>query len=125
MTQPTPRRRGRPPTKKATIEAAQALLEGLLRSPKTRAGLIAAVAPGLSRNYVYGFLSEQVRTGRVTVLKTMDPPQYQMTEYIVIEKPRSSEFPLWLDPRAIPVSVRRDVYIDGKLVQQHQMKGEQ
>lgn len=125
MTEPTPRRRGRPHTKKATVEAAQALLEGLLRSPKTRAGLIAVVAPGLSRNFVFGYLAEQIRTGRVTVLKTMDPPQYQMTEYTVIEKPRESAFPSWLEPREIPASLRRDVYIDGKLVQQHQVKGEQ
>jgi hypothetical protein len=121
----TPKRRGRPPTKRSKIEAAQALLEGLLRSPKTRNGLIAAVSPGLSKNFVFGWLSDQIRIGKVTVLKTMDPPQYQMTSYVVIEQPRESDFPSWLDPRSVPVGINRQVFIDAKLVHAHQVKGDQ
>lgn len=118
-------KRGRPPTKKETLEKASRLLEGLLRSPKTRPGLIAAVAPGLSKNFVFGWLTEAIRTGRVTVLKTHELPQYQLTEYVVIEKPKEGGYPAWLDPRVIPPCVDRQVHIDGKRVQRFEIKGEQ
>jgi hypothetical protein len=121
----TQKRRGRPPTKKSKLEEANRLLEGLLRSPKTRNGLIAAVAPGLSKNYVYGWITEQIRTGRVTPLKASDPPMYQMTEYVVIERPLQSEFPMWLEPRVIPPCSDRQVHIDGRRVQRFEIKGEQ
>jgi hypothetical protein len=117
--------RKRGPTKRERVEAAYRVLDSLLRSPKTRAGLIAAVADTMSKNFVYGYLSQQIHTGAVTVLKASDPPLYQMTEYVVIEKPKASVFPGWLEPRALPTSTQRLVHIDGKLVQQHVIRGEQ
>lgn len=117
------RRRG--PSRKEKVEAAYRILDSLLRSPKTREGLIAAVSDTMTKNFVFGYLAERMRTGMVTVLKTGDRPLYQMTEYVVIEKPAPSEFPAWLDPRHIPTGMSRHVYIDGKLVQRHIIRGEQ
>lgn len=117
--------RKRAPTKREKVEAAQRVLDGLLRSPKTRPGLIAAVSDTMSKNFVYGHLAERIRTGKVTVLKTGAEPMYQMTEFIVIEQPRESDWPSWLEPRSIPLCVQRHVYIDGQLVQRHSVKGQQ
>lgn len=118
------RRRG--PTRKERVASATRLLDGLLRSPKSREGLVAAVAShGVSKNFVFGFLAERMRTGVVTPLKAGDTPLYQRTEFVVIEKPAESEYPPWLDPRTIPVATHRHVHIDGRLVQRHEIKGEQ
>lgn len=117
--------RVRGPSRREKVEAAYRVLDSLLRSPKTRAGLIAAVAPEMTKNFVFGYLAERMRIGKVTPLKTCDPLQYVMTEFIVIEKPTPSDFPAWLEPRVIPAGTQRQVFIDGKLVQQHAIKGEQ
>jgi hypothetical protein len=102
--------------------AAGRLLTALLRSPKTRPGLIAAVAEhGVTRNFVYGWLSEQIRTGLVTVHKSSKTPLYQMTAAIVVEQPADSQFPAWLEPRVVPNSVDRRVYIDGLLVKKPEL----
>lgn len=117
------RRRDGPSRKEKAAEASR-LLSGLLRSPKTRPGLIAAVAShGVTKHFVYGILTEWVRTGLVTVLKSGAQPTYQLTEHVVIEQPAESPFPGWMDPRNLPPSSSRAVYIDARLVQKHAMKG--
>jgi hypothetical protein len=93
------------------------MLMALLRTPKTRAGLIAAVeADGITKNFVYGFLSQSQREGTVTQLKSMNPVQYQATEFIVVERPAERVFPTWLEPRSLPTSIGRRTYIDGVAV---------
>jgi hypothetical protein len=115
-------RRRNGPTRKERRERAEALLKALLRTPKTRAGLIAAAITqeGITKNFVYGWLTEASRTGIVTMLKSTNPVQYQLTSHIVIEKPAEGFFPTWLEPRDLPSVDRRRIYIDGKAVQQLQ-----
>jgi hypothetical protein len=115
-------RRRTGPTRKERRERAETLLLGLLKTPKTRAGLIAAAItnPGITRNFVYGWLSEAGRTGLVAMLKSTNPVQYQRTDCVVAEKPAESGFPPWLEPRVLPNVDRRRVFIDGKAVNHFQ-----
>jgi hypothetical protein len=94
------------------------MLLALLRTPKTRAGLIAAAASsGVTKNFVYGFLSQQQREGVVTMLRSTNPVQYQATDAIVVEKPSEGlGFPSWLEPRVLPQACGRHTYIDGRSV---------
>jgi hypothetical protein len=105
-----------PVSRREFARKANALLLGLLRTPKTRAGLIAALSGGLGRNYVYGWLSERVRDGTIVELKTCKPPAYQVATAVIFEQPAPSMYPAWLDPRALPLSERKHNYIDGKPV---------
>ena len=103
--------------KRKAIEQAKLILSRLLRNPKSRTGLIAAVrSEYVSRNFVYGWLTEECRTGRVTVLKTGHTLTYQLTSCIPREAPVQSPFPAWLDPRALPLSDVRRVFLDGREV---------
>lgn len=87
----------------------------LLRTPKTRAGLIAAVASKVSRNYVYGWLSERRADGTVTVLKSAGKdPLYQITTCVVIETASAGVFPSWMEPRCLPMAQGRDVFVNGR-----------
>jgi hypothetical protein len=107
------------PTRKERRAALERLLKGLLRTPKTRAGLIAAAtAQGVTKNFVFGWLSDADRNGAVTKLKSTNPVQYQLTNEIVLERPAASGWPLWLEPRTLPLADRRRVFIDGRAVQQ-------
>lgn len=109
--------RQRPDSKAGRLRAADKLLRRLLRTPKTRAGLIAAVtvASKVSRNFVYGWLSENTRNGTVTVLKgTGRQPAFQISEHVVVEVAAEGAFPSWLEPRALPVALGREVFISGR-----------
>lgn len=110
-------RRSNGPTRKERRASAEAMLLALLRTPKTRAGLIAAAATsGVTKNFVYGFLSQMQREGVVTQLKSTNPVQYQASESIVVEKPAESLWPTWLELRVLPPSCGRRTYIDGQPV---------
>lgn len=112
-------RRRTGPTRAERRAALEQLLLALLRTPKTRAGLIAAAKAqdeGATANFVYGWISDTTRTGVVTMLKSMNPVQYQVTASILVEKPARSEWPEWLEPRRLPVADRRRVYLDGSAV---------
>lgn len=103
--------------RKKAVEGAKYTLTCLLRNPKSRAGLIAAVRSELiGRNFVYGWLTEECRAGRVTVLKAGHSVTYQLTSCIPRESPVPSPYPNWLDPRALPLSDTRHVYLDGREV---------
>lgn len=103
-----------PNSKAGQIRHAERTLRSLLRTPKTRAGLIAAVSKGhITKNFVFGWLSEHVRDGLVTELKSGSAPMYQITSAIVVEQPKVGGYPEWLEPRHVPVSISRTVYIDG------------
>lgn len=105
----------KPDPKTVRAREADKLLRRLLRTPKTRAGLIAAVATHkVSGNFVYGWLSENQRNGTVTVLKSSGRQfQYQISEHVVIETAAPGQYPSWLEPRTLPVASARRVFIDG------------
>jgi hypothetical protein len=105
----------KPDSRTVRAREADKLLRRLLRTPKTRAGLIAAVASHkVSGNFVYGWLSENQRNGTVTVLKSSGRLfQYQISEHVVIETAAPGTYPSWLEPRALPVAAARRVFIDG------------
>jgi len=102
-----------PPSKRAVVRGAERVLLQLLRTPKTRSGLVAAVQMKVSRNFVFGWLTEQCRSGRVVMLKSAATRMYQLSGGVVIEKPTEGLYPPWLEPRALPVAVSRRVFIDG------------
>lgn len=107
----------KPDSKAGQLRQANKVLAALLRTPKTRTGLCAAVTKGsISRNFVYGWLAERRRDGTVTTLKSGSSVMYQITAHIVSEVPVVSDYPSWLDPRALPTAASRDVYVNGKLV---------
>lgn len=112
-----------PTSKAGQLRAAEKTLRGLLRTPKTRNGLVAAVCKGhISRNFVYGWLAERRRDGTVTTLKSGVTVAYQITAHVVIEVPKESVYPTWLDPRALPMAASRAIHIDGKIVEQKEVK---
>ncbi len=106
--------KGKPGSRRTAVREAEALLNRLLRTPKTRAGLIAAVAGArISRNYIFGWLTEQCRTGKVVVLKSAAAPMYLLSGHVVIEQPTAGAFPTWMEPRHLPIAGARRVYISG------------
>lgn len=108
--------RANPNSKAGQLRQAERTLRLLLKTPKTRGGLIAAVAKGhVSRNFVFGWLAERRRDGTVTTHKSSGIVMYQIVEQEVKEVPKESPYPVWLDPRSLPVADGRAVYINGKL----------
>lgn len=107
----------KPPSKAEQIRQAEKVLLSLLRTPKTRAGLVAAVkSKTISRNYVFGFLSEGRRNGTLITHKSGAAVMFQVAPAVVEEKPVASEFPSWLDPRTLPVATGRIVVVDGVVI---------
>lgn len=106
-----------PTSRRQIAKQAEQTLNALLRTPKTRDGLIAAVSGNsITRNFVYGWLSNQVRVGSVTVHKSSDPFTYQLTVHTYTETPGEGVFPVWLEPRWLPTATPGRVYIDGRAV---------
>lgn len=104
-----------PDSKASRIRRAKALLEALLRAPKTRNGLIAASATkGVTSNFVYGWLSNALRTGFVVAHKSTEPLTYQLASTAATERPREGLYPAWLEPRALPPFTSRTAYLDGE-----------
>lgn len=88
---------------------------GLLRSPKTRAGLIAAVASmGLSRRFVIGWLTAAEQAGRIVALQSSvgGAPLYQAARETHDERLQPSPYPAWLCPShaPLPPTTGRRVY---------------
>lgn len=107
----------KPPSRRSASRKADSLLSGLLRTPKTRPGLVAAVInTGVGKHFVYGWLADQLRTGKVAALKSSRPVSYQMAALALQEKPTEGKYPTWLEPRFLPVSSTRKTYLDGKAV---------
>lgn len=92
------------------------ILKALLKTPKTRPGLIAAVEGRVSRNFVYGWISASLRNGTLTALKSTAHKMYQVSRYVFTEASVGSIYPAWLDPRSLPLIVARRIYVDGKPV---------
>lgn len=107
----------KPPSKASQLRQAVRTLKALLRTPKTRPGLIAAVTnSAISRNFIFGWLAEGRRDGTLTVHKSAGVLMYQVAEVIINEIPSGSAYPSWLDPRALPISTGRTVVVDGKTI---------
>lgn len=101
----------------AQIRQAESTLRSLLRTPKSRPGLIAAVVKGkISRNYIFGWLAERRRDGTLTVHKSSGALMYQIAVYGVSETPIESIYPRWLDPRHLPTAHSRVVVVDGVVI---------
>lgn len=107
----------KPPSKAAQLRQAEKVLLSLLRTPKTRQGLVAAVkTKTISRHYVFGFLAEGRRTGEIVALQSGRQTTYQVSKPCVEEKPVASEYPSWLDPRSLPTSAARAVFVAGVVI---------
>jgi len=110
----------KPVSKAAELRQTNRMLMALLKTPKTRAGLIAATATTLtgtiSKNFIYGWLSEGKRNGTLTVLKTRNSLTYCVATKVVQEVAQEGVFPPWLDPRVLPMSCDRRAYLDGKRI---------
>ena len=101
----------------AAIRKAERTLSILLRTPKTREGLIAAVtSEKVSRRFIFGWLAEQVRTGNVSRLNSGHSVAYQVRGTFITEPTRVGNYPTWLEPRALPTVRSGSVFIDGTLV---------
>lgn len=101
----------------AQVRQAEKTLLGLLRTPKSRPGLIAAVVKGkISRNYIFGWLAERRRDGTLTVHKSSGAVMYQIAVHGVSETPIESVYPRWLDPRSLPTAASRVVVVDGIVI---------
>lgn len=114
------------------IQAADRLLMGLLRTPKTRNGLIAAATSlrsegveQLSRNFVFGWISEKVRDGTlsrstVSVGGSKTTCIYQLaTCFGATIEIKPSEYPSWLEPRGLPATSSRTIHTDEYIVSIH------
>lgn len=96
------------------VRQVESMLRALLRTPKTRSGLVAAaVSRGVSKNFVYGWLASHRTDGTVAELKSMRTTMYQMADQAVFEVPVEGQYPSWLEPRVLPMSGARRVFIDG------------
>lgn len=97
---------------------AERILRTLLKTPKTRSGLIAAVHDKgfISKHFVYGWIATRRRDGTVVMLKSMGELWYQLAPTTVVEVPKESVYPSWLDPRALPDAKGRLLVVDGEVV---------
>ena len=103
-----------PNSRAAQVRRAETVLTRLLKTPKTRNGLVAAVtSKRISRNFVFGWLANQVVSGGVVKLKSGATVTYQIKGTVILENPALSGFPTWLDPRTLPLVSERKVFIDG------------
>lgn len=107
-----------PDSRRGQVRHAEAVLNSLLRTPKTRGGLIAATSGRkINKHFVFGWLTDKLRIGHVVALKsTAAPPMYQRASYAAAEKPTESAYPSWLEPRALPAFATPQIYIDGRPV---------
>jgi hypothetical protein len=105
-----------PNSRAGQVRKAENLLKRLLKTPKTRNGLVAAVADkAITKNFVYGWLATQVSSGAVIRLKSASSITFQLKGIVIVETPCFKGFPTWLDPRTVPVVRDRKVFIDGAL----------
>ena len=110
----------KPSSKAAQLRSAERVLRALLKTPKTRAGLIAAVSVKgvITKHFVFGWLAERRRDGTLLMLKSMGARWYQIAPDSVQETPSLSVFPSWLDPRALPLTSGRLVAVDGVVIKE-------
>jgi hypothetical protein len=118
-------------TPKKTLDKAAARLTALLRSPKPKAGLVAAVKDlGLTHHFVSGWISREVKADRVM------PVHYKAAEdkhYVLCDapapddtQPPPSAYPSWMEPRSVPRYAQRRLCanLDPSNTQQEQEESE-
>lgn len=104
-----------PKRRQPHVTKAKRQLAALLRSPKTRDGLIAAVCnEHISKHFVYGYLSDGLREGTITCHKSGRVEQFQAVSGFVAEKPAEGLYPEWLEPRSLPTARTRQTFFAGK-----------
>lgn len=107
-----------PPLKPDAVKEADKVLRALLRTPKSREGLVAAVVnERITRNFVFGWLAEQVRTGVVVQIPNGKRRSYQIVGEFVAATSYETLYPSWLDPRTLPTATRRRLLLDGREIQ--------
>lgn len=94
-------------------ERASRRLNALLKSPKTRAGLVAAVADlGCDEWFVQGWLSTEVTAKRV-IKVYMHRENVEMFVHCTVPHEivgRATDYPSWLEPAKVPVYGERRLY---------------
>lgn len=105
--------------RKASKAKLNRLLKGLLKSPKTRAGLIAAAKTlGVSANAVYGWLAARGREG--VVFKYISGKTTLFTVYRTLAQEHDSRrldtehltvFPEWMQPKFIPPTSTHRIHL--------------
>ncbi len=77
-----------PNSRAGQVRKAEATLKRLLKTPKTRNGLVAAVASqAISKRFVYGWLANQVLSGEVVRLKSAGTFTFQLKGTVIVETP--------------------------------------
>lgn len=100
------------------VRQADVVLRALLRTPKTREGLIAAVTnTSITRNYVFGWLATQRRTGALIQDETSGVRTYRIVGEVVPAASTESPYPAWLEPRSLPTATGRRILLEGKEIQ--------
>ena len=90
------------------------VLTGFLRKPRSRGALEAmASEQAFPKQYVASWLINEVREGRVIKHKSAEGNLYSVDLGYVREEPEPSEYPDWLDPRSLPVTRTRTLYVGG------------
>jgi len=108
----------KPNSRAGQARQADIVLRALLRTPKTREGLIAAVTnTSISKNYVFGWLAEQRRTGTLIQDEREGIRTYKIIGEIVPSANAQSPYPTWLDPRTLPTATGRRILLEGKEIQ--------
>ena len=103
--------------REAAVRKASRTMSILLKTPKTREGLVAAVASEMvSKRFIFGWLTEQVRTGNVSQFKSARTVLYQIRGTFIKEPVSRSDYPNWLEPRTLPTVRSGTVFVDGVLV---------
>jgi len=112
----------RPESRASQARKAELTLLRLLKTPKTRSGLVAAVTSRMiSRRFVFGWLANQVVSGGVVKLQIGSSVTYQVKDTPIEETLGRSVFPTWLDPRVLPQTsdADRSVFIEGKKIKDY------
>lgn len=100
----------------AEKQEAKQILLALMRTPKTRPGLVAAVANKVGRRHVYGWLGDWLRTDVIVQQKGSNCLYYMLPSAVPQIFVKPSIYPTWLDPRFLYQAVERRVYIAGRLL---------
>lgn len=116
-------------TSKKDLEQANSTLFALLRSPKSKAGLRAAVAgQGLSIHFITGWLSQQMKEGTVIPVQQVQGADlmYVLGGAPALPEATPTKYPAWLEPRALPQFKERRLVsmLEGTAEQQLEDEGE-
>jgi hypothetical protein len=101
-------------------------LTALLRSPKTKAGLVAAVSTlDLPEAFVQGWLAAEIASKKVIKVRLLQAQQemFALSSVVADINPQPSEFPSWLEPRHVPEYRGRSLHTFDIAGQEQQKEG--